>query len=409
MEFLNAFAQALSALALYPDGHRSRERALDSVFQALADLIASEREPQFSFLGDEVVYGSRPLRELRSWEWSRRLADAGVQRLQFDAAVSRDDLEEFLEGVMARLTLRAIDTSEARQTRPTAIKFGAIGIKGEEASPQEVVTASIDFTLREEADAVRWLHEELQTGKELPLREAEAVVRGLSVAMHGDQELILPLLKIRQFDEYTTTHSINVSVLTMGLAEYLGLGARDVRAFGVAGLLHDLGKVKIPKDVLNKAGKLTPEERAIMNAHPVEGARIIIETEKNLDLAAVVAYEHHIMLNGGGYPTLTWTRDCHSASRLVHVCDVYDALRTNRPYREAWPSDKVLSYLEERSGTEFDGDVAQQFVRMMRERETRVSTVAEDDAIPQAAAGTGPTAPQAAAPTSTASGPSGSS
>jgi putative two-component system response regulator len=107
------------------------------------------------------------------------------------------------------------------------------------------------------------------------------------------------------------------------------------------------------------------------------------------------------MLNGGGYPTLTYARDCHSASKLVHVCDVYDALRTTRPYREAWPSDKVLTYLEERSGTEFDGEVVQPFVRMMRERETRVSTVAEDEAIPAG--------DQAAAPTSTASGPSGTS
>jgi putative nucleotidyltransferase with HDIG domain len=208
------------------------------------------------------------------------------------------------------------------------------------------------------------------------------VGRSLTAAMHGDQQLILPLLKLKEFDEYTTTHSINVSVLTMGLAEYLDMGARDVRAFGIAGLLHDLGKVKIPKDILNKAGKLSPEERAIMNNHPIEGARIIISTEKDLDLAAVVAYEHHIMLNGGGYPTLRYARDCHQSSKLVHVCDVYDALRTNRPYREAWPSEKVLGYLEERAGTEFDGEVARRFVQMMREREARVTPVSEDEAVP---------------------------
>jgi putative nucleotidyltransferase with HDIG domain len=208
------------------------------------------------------------------------------------------------------------------------------------------------------------------------------VVRGLSAAMHGDQKLILPLLKLRQFDEYTTTHSINVSVLVMGIAEWMGMGAQDVRAFGVAGLLHDLGKVKIPKDILNKAGKLTAEERTIMNAHPAEGARIIIATERDLDLAAVVAYEHHIMLNGGGYPAFKYPRDCHSASKLVHVCDVYDALRTNRPYRDAWPPDQVLAYLEEKAGTEFDPDVDRQFVKMMRERETTVAAVSEDEAVP---------------------------
>jgi putative nucleotidyltransferase with HDIG domain len=320
---------------------------------------------------------------MRGWDWSRRLAEIGVQRLQFDRTVTREQLEEFLDEIITRLTLRAIDTSSVRQMRPSAIQFGAIGLRGEElAAAAEVVTASLNFTLKEEADAVRWLHDEIQTGKELPLREAEAVVRGLSAAMHGDQQIILPLLRLKEFDQYTTTHSINVSVLTMGLAEWMGLGAQDVRAFGVAGLLHDLGKVKIPKDILNKAGKLTPEERAVMNAHPVEGARIIIATEKDLDLAAVVAYEHHIMLNGGGYPALKYRRDCHNASKLVHVCDVYDALRTNRPYREAWAAEKVLAYMDEKAGTEFEPDVTRQFVKMMRERENKVALVNEDEPVP---------------------------
>ena len=381
--FLTAFAQALASLGLYPEGHRSRERALDAAFEKLLDFTATQAAPQFSFLGDEVVYDTLPLREMRGWDWSRRLSEVGVQRLQFDRSVTRDQLEEFLDEIITRLTLRAIDTSVARQMRPSAIQFGAIGIRGEDlGATEDVVTATMSFTLKEEADTVRFLHEELQTGHELPLREAEAVVRGLSVAMHGDQKLILPLLKLRQFDEYTTTHSINVSVLVMGLAEWMGMGAQDVRAFGVAGLLHDLGKVKVPKDILNKAGKLTPEDRAIMNAHPIEGARIIIATERDLDLAAVVAYEHHIMLNGGGYPSFRYPRDCHSASKLVHVCDVYDALRTNRPYREAWPAEKVLGYLEEKAGTEFDPDVNRQFVKMMRERETTIATVEEDEAVP---------------------------
>jgi putative two-component system response regulator len=121
-----------------------------------------------------------------------------------------------------------------------------------------------------------------------------------------------------------------------------------------------------------------------MNQHPTEGARIIIATQPDLDMAAVVAYEHHIMLNGGGYPSLTYARDCHRASKLVHVCDVYDALRTKRPYRDAWPSAKALAYLEERSGVEFDGKVAHEFVGMMRNWEPRVAMLTEDQPLPAA-------------------------
>ena len=360
-EFLSTFAQALSALSLYPDGHASRERAIDATYGKLADLLDEDSHPFYSFLENEVIYRNTPLREMRNWEWSARFAGIGMQRLEFDRTVTREELERFLEDTLSRLSISGYDTTEVSHMRPSGIKWGEIGIRGEDdtvGTGAPIETATLALSLGEEADAVRWLHREVTDGRNLPLVEAEAVVRGLSVAMHGDQQAILPLLQLREFDEYTTTHSLNVSVLTMALAEHLGLGGQDVRAFGTAGLLHDLGKVRIPLEVLNKAGKLDPQERAVMNAHPVEGARIIITSEPDLDMAAVVAYEHHIMLNGGGYPCFSYQRDCHRASKLVHICDVYDALRTKRPYRDAWPSEKVLAYIEERSGTEFDGSTA---------------------------------------------------
>lgn len=384
-QFLHGLAQALSTLALYPEGHTSRERALDTVFARLQDLLADHSRPVFSFLGgDEVVYNDLPLREMRTWDWSRRLAEIGIQRLQFDQTVVRDDLEEFLDMVLARMTLTGLDTSEARQTRPTGIRYGLVGVDGQDALRESAAIATIRFSLEDEAEAIRWMHGELMDGRMLPLLEAEAVVRSLSVAMHGEQQIMVPLLRLREFDQYTTTHSMNVSVLTMALAEWLGMGPRDVRAFGVAGLLHDLGKVKVPKEILNKSGRLAPEERLIMNSHPAEGAKIILQAEREMDLAAVVAYEHHIMINGGGYPRFTYSRACHQASRLVHVCDVYDALRTNRPYRDAWPSDKILAYVEERSGVEFDGQIAHAFTRMIREWEPGLAEVSsESEPLPE--------------------------
>ena len=245
VEFLHALAQALAVVALYPPNHATRRGALDNVYQRLLDLFAVDKRPIFSFLGDEVVLGKQPLRELRDWEWSSRLAGIGMQRLEFDASIpiSLEELDALLDGIVARLTLRPTDSSMARQERVTGIRFGAVGV-GDESPPEEeeekeISTEAIPFSLREEAEAVVWVHEVLQDGGELPLMEAEAVVRSLTVAMHGDRQMMLPLLQLRQFDEYTTTHSLNVSVLSMGLAEWLGLGGRDVRAIGVAGLLHD--------------------------------------------------------------------------------------------------------------------------------------------------------------------------
>lgn len=385
-DFLTSVAQAISTMSLYEEGHPARERALDRAYEDLLRLQEEEPVCQFTFLGNEIVFDQRPLRELKTWEWGSRLAAAGIQRLELDGPVERDELDAFLDDALRRVTGMGPDSSEARQLRSTNIRYGAVGMKGEEGEGGEeetMATATLAYTLREEADAVRWLHEELQSQRGLHLVEAEAIVRSLSVAMHGDQAFLIPLLRLKRFDQYTTTHALNVSVLTMALAEFIGLGPKEVRRFGIAGLLHDLGKVNIPDEILNKAGKLTEEEREVMNQHPVEGARLILATEQHLDLAAVVAYEHHIKINGGGYPTFSYPRKCHHASDLVHVCDVFDALRTHRPYRDAWPTDRVLTLLSQGAGEEFDSGLAHAFIQMIRLWETRIAELSdEDEALP---------------------------
>ncbi len=384
-QFLTALAQAISAMTLYKEGHPALERALDTAYERLIALQDEVPRPEFTFLGNEIVFSKRPLRELKSWDWGSRLAISGVQRLEFLGPVSREEMEGFLDEVYHRLLGTGLDTSEARQMKATNIRYGVVGMKGKEEGEgdEQLATATLAYTLREEADAVRWLHGELQEDRELHLVEAEAIVRSLSVAMHGDQAFLIPLLRLKQFDQYTTTHALNVSVLTMALAEFIGLGPKEVRTFGIAGLLHDLGKVKIPDEILNKPGKLSDEERLIMNSHTVEGARLILATEQHLDLAAVVAYEHHIKLNGGGYPSLAHPRKCHHASDLTHVCDVFDALRTDRPYREAWPTERILKLMAEGAGEEFDPDLAHAFTRMIRQWETRIAELGdEDEALP---------------------------
>ena len=379
--FLNSFAQALAIMTLYPEGHPSREKAIDAAYQLLDGLSAVNTSPAFTFFDEEVVYGREPLQELKEWSWGRRLVQAGIQRLEFERKVSRDEFESFLDEILARLTLSAIDTSDSRQMRPLGVRFGAVGIQGQFDEPEAVQTprlATLDLTLGEEAETMRWLQYEVRSNGAVPLIEAEAVVRSLAVAMHSDRRMILPLLQLKDFDQYTTTHSLNVAVLAMGLAEHLGCTPVEVRAYGVAGLLHDIGKIRIPLEVLTKPGKLTDSERVLINRHPVDGARIILQSDEELDLAAVVAYEHHIMLNGGGYPAMHYGRACALASRLVHVCDVYDALRTRRPYRDAWESGKVIAYLTERAGTEFDPDLVNAFIRMLRQGETQVKVLHDE-------------------------------
>jgi putative nucleotidyltransferase with HDIG domain len=386
IRFLTSMAQALATMSLYAEGHPARARAAGGSFDTLRDLQQADPRPSFSFLGSEVIYGQQAIRGLTDWEWATKLANVGVQRLEFADMVERQAYVSFLEDVLARVSaFTAVAAANAaasgptgRGHGPTAIRFGAVGVRGssEVRLPDPAVQVAEQpsvLDLNAEVDAIRWVHDEVNDREEIPLLEAESIVRSLSVAMHGDSQMLLPLLQLKEFDQYTTTHALNVSVLSMGLAEFIGLSPKEVRAYGVAGMLHDLGKVRVPKDILTKPGKLTPEEWSLMRSHTVEGARLILQSDQKLDVAALVAFEHHIMINGGGYPDRHFRCDCHKASTLVHVCDVYDALRTKRPYRDAWEPAATLAYIERGVGTEFEADVAKAFIAMMEKWEPRLA------------------------------------
>ena len=371
--FLTAFTRALSTLGHYGDGHPATARAAEVAYLRLQDLQASNSRIEFTFLTGEVLYGRDLLGAVENWEWSGKLAAAGIERLEVTGPVEEDHFARFIGHAAGVLGLRSDERADLWQSGPSTIRFGRVRVGGAAPATEVRPLATLSYTLKEERDAVAFLHEEVSTGSQLPMLEAYGVVRSLSLAMHGGQVMMVPLLELKEFDQYTTTHSINVSVLAMALAEFLGLGAGTVRAFGLSGLLHDLGKVRIPREILTKPGRLTAQERAVVEAHPADGARMILEGKEPLDLAAAVAYEHHLCLDGRGYPKLHYPREAQYASRLVHVCDVYDALRTRRPYREAWSSGEALEYIRARSGNEFDPVLAAAFTEMMRTWDARIA------------------------------------
>ena len=228
--FLGLFGRALSAAALYAPGHPTLSRAVDGAWQALSDLVSASPRPSFTLLGETVLFGDMPLRGRRSWEWAGRLSAAGLQRLEFDRDVEREAFEGFLFDVVDRIGGRKASSASQRQVAPRGIRSGAIGMRaGEGEQAVDVPIGTLAFSLREEVEAIRWMHDEVKGTRTLPLVEAEAIIRSLSVAMHGDRRLVLPLLRLKEFDQYTTTHSLNVAVLAMGLAEFLAVEPRGAR------------------------------------------------------------------------------------------------------------------------------------------------------------------------------------
>jgi putative nucleotidyltransferase with HDIG domain len=370
--FLTSLGKRLSAMSLYGPGHPSRDRAMEQVIEEMSLLLRENAFPVFNFLDGDVVYEDSVLSELRQWEWSTKLAAVGVERLEITPGTSKADLESFLDEVHARMSLEESGASIQEVTGQTSIRYGEVGVEGlSDDEPDDIPTATMKMNLREEADTIGWLHGEVLRSGEVPVSEAVAVVKLLSLAMHSERDVVVPLVHLKKVDQYTTTHSINVSMLSMGLAEFLNFASVDVRAIGEAALLHDVGKTRIPLEILNKPGKLTPDEWVLIQTHTTEGARILLTSSGRLELASIVAYEHHLTWQGEGYPVMTYPRQPHQVSRLIQVCDIYDALRTRRPFRPPWPHNRAVEYIRSKAGDELDPEYVDAFLTMIRQWEPR--------------------------------------
>ena len=388
IRFLTVLGQALATMSLYGDEHPSRHAVLARTHESLLRMLSEYGSLKLSLIDGDIILGTRVLSELKGWEWSSRLAAVGIQRIEMEALQppTGEDLQSFLAALRVRLTL-AGKMSPSWECQ--GIRIGTLTVASGEVDVGETLASVVESlslsSLAEEADAVEYVHDEVTAGRAVPMAEVEAIVHGLAVTIHREQHLVLPLLELKTFDQYTTTHSCNVAMLSIGLSEELALDGTKVRAIGTSALLHDIGKVRVPSEVLVKPGKLTEEEFAFMRSHPMEGAKILSHRGSGNALASTVAYEHHIWFNGrGGYPSVSFKRDAHYASRIVHVCDVYDALCSRRPYRDAWSQANALDLLRSLQGTELDPEIYPAFERMVQRATEERTVLGESQLVVQA-------------------------
>ena len=180
-----------------------------------------------------------------------------------------------------------------------------------------------------------------------------------------DPSLTLRLASIKSYDEHTLYHSVNVCVLSIGLGVFLGLPESLLRELAVTAILHDVGKVAIPLEILQKPGPLDESEWRTMQQHPVKGADILSRLSRTIRMPMIVAFEHHMRYDGGGYPSITKAWRQHPFSRIVCLADVYDSMTTRLPYKPGIPTEQTLAYLRAEKAKHFDPDLVDVFELML--------------------------------------------
>ncbi len=198
------------------------------------------------------------------------------------------------------------------------------------------------------------------------LRKARSAVHGMIESLTEERFSLLGLTSIQDFDPYTFQHSVHVSVLALALGQELGLGRHDLADLGVAALCHDLGKVRVPKDVLQKPGDFDARDWAVMKTHPLAGARELLRLGGRGGLAVrvmLVSAEHHLRFDGSGYPRLGSDWQQGLFARIVSLADCFDAMTASRAYmRRPFTPDSVVRYMLESAGRMFDPDLLRLFV-----------------------------------------------
>jgi HD-GYP domain-containing protein (c-di-GMP phosphodiesterase class II) len=212
--------------------------------------------------------------------------------------------------------------------------------------------------------AMKTMFEDMRMGKAVDAEHCLPLVEEINASVARNPGAIVSLARLKTSDDYTYMHCVAVCALMVALGRQLKLPDGDVREAGLAGLVHDLGKSAMPMDVLNKPGKLTTEEFAIIRRHPEEGHRMLLEAKGVGEVPLDVCLHHHEKISGQGYPHRLKGDDISVFARMGAVCDVYDAITSNRPYKAGWdPSESVQRMAQWTREGQFDERIFQAFVR----------------------------------------------
>jgi HD-GYP domain-containing protein (c-di-GMP phosphodiesterase class II) len=377
----------LRLAGLYPPRHPQIQRAQQGFHQAVAACLQYQSALEYRFLGDLLIAGNRILpRESMMYRRFLELcqAERGTGAIIFHAGVTEAEIEALAE-FLGSGTKEEMSTWAQRKS-VTHIVLEEPARREEQTS--EVMARRAYFGA---VEMLRTVESGILRGESVTVEQLSSL-RVLTSAIldqvMADPSLVLRLANIKSYDEYTLYHSVNVSVLAVSIGILLGLPEADLRELAVAAILHDLGKITIPLEILQKSRPLEESEWAVMRRYPLRGADMLSRLPGFNRLPMIVAFEHQIREDRLGYPTVPPTWDIHPFSQIVGVADAYDSMTTLRKHKRPLPALRALAVLRQAGHQAYDPRLVRILERIIRStptgpadtRQARASTPAPVEA-----------------------------
>jgi HD-GYP domain-containing protein (c-di-GMP phosphodiesterase class II) len=356
--FLRALSSATQMYGLYPVGHPDRQGHAARLEEAADRLRAATGSVPVLFRSRHRFYIARTM---LAWESLTllRLASAfervEIESFELPRTVGEPDLDAFV---------RALIGEPYAQDELTHLVINDSGGLSPEGAGTEMTELLGSYALG--LEFLRGTASRVLAGQPGDMEETRQVAELFADHVAADPAQALLLTTVKSHDEYTYHHMINVCVLSLALGHAIGLGREQVINLGIGALLHDVGKVKVPRQILQQAGPLDEEQWRIVQHHPVDGTGLLLQTTRDLfHPAATIVLEHHAAYDASGYPSLRGHRQPTLLSRIVAVADCFDAVTSERPYRQPEERRQALSLLQAGAGKGFDPRVVRAFVRMI--------------------------------------------
>jgi HD-GYP domain-containing protein (c-di-GMP phosphodiesterase class II) len=358
--FISRFMSAISNCSLYSREHASVEDLVKKSHEAFLKIPLEEEELELMVIENGLVVNKNPIQEadFHVKNLVRTFKRKGISRVDLLKGLTTQELKQFV-----------IDLSDRNAQLKTLphIKTGVIDVRlgglkvGEDIDLDQV---GLSHLTEEQVEKMKEIYDNLSPFKQLSITGLEEIVVNFIATFRREANILKLVSPVRSYSEYTYTHATNVSVLSMFQAECLGVSDDLLHDIGIAGLLHDVGKLFISQEILEKKGKLDDKEWDEIRKHTIYGARYLAKCDELTPLATLAALEHHLRYDGKGYPDLTVReRKQHIISQIISLADFFDALRSKRPYRKDLSATDVLSMMKKNAGNEFNPLLVDNFTK----------------------------------------------
>jgi len=339
-------------LMLYPLEHPTVKSQIQKLLSDLLALLEGREKVSVAIIEEVLVFEGVPFYQpnIAVRDFQRRLEERGMSAVEFCQGLEPGELQAWVQFLLADAgQIRELGASRYLEQK------GVTHIKVRDV--QEVYNRALNI--------VSEILKDVTLGKIPKIESARKAVEDLTGYVLTDRPALLALTLLKSYDNYLFNHSVNVSVLSLALAAALKVPKPDLHQIGLAGLLHDLGKILTPKNIIHKPYDLTQEEWEIMKQHPVKSAEILQKMQGIGELCIWLVYEHHARYDRRGYPILEEGHQIHPYSKIIAIADVYDAVTTLRPYQKPFHPREAIKIMESLAGNALDPVYFQEFVRML--------------------------------------------